>query len=103
MAETKYDWELKLDGLKLGLKLAEKRGKRNVVISVLIGHVLGCATMFITHKDIYHHYNVCQESQLLDSISRIGDEKSWYIKEDAFGKIKLVQLSNREIDSLNHK
>jgi hypothetical protein len=77
--------------------------QNNIVAAIvysLIGIVLGCLIMYIAHSEMYHHYNVCQEQQLLDSIAEMKTEKNWYIKEDSTGKIRVVEMSNAELDSL---
>ena len=70
------------------------------MLSALIGICLGCLIMFITHKEMYHHYNICQEQELLDSIAAMKDEKQWYIKEDSTGRLRVMEMSTRELDSL---
>ncbi len=94
---------LKILDIQREIDKATARAAKNSMynlLCVLAGTLIGSAAMYLSHKDSIQHYNVCQESQLLDSISRIGDDNHWYIKEDAFGKIKIVQLSNNQIDSL---
>lgn len=78
--------------------------QNNIVAAIvysLIGIVIGCLIMYISHSEMYHHYNVCQEQELLDSIARMKDEKQWYIKEDSTGKLRVMEFSIRELDSLN--
>jgi len=66
----------------------------------LAGTVMGCLILFLAHKDAIRHYNVCQEAQLLDSIAEMKTEKDWYIKEASNGKLKIIELSREELDSL---
>lgn len=40
-------------------------------IMFILGTGFGCFIMYTTHKDIYHHYNVCQEQELIESISEM--------------------------------
>lgn len=67
------------DKLDSAILEAHKRGKRNIVVSFLIGIVVGCAIMYISHKDIYHHYNVCQEQELIRKLAEKND--SWTVKD----------------------
>lgn len=73
------------------------------VILFLIGIVFGCFVMYVSHRDIYHHVNSCQESALLETIAELKTEKTWYIKEDSYGKLKVIELSKQELDSLSNK
>jgi len=72
------------------------------ITTFLLGIFAGCLILFIAHKDAIRHYNSCQEQQLLKTIADSRDEKNWYIKEDSKGKLKIVELSKRELDSLSN-
>jgi len=100
--EERNSIAIKLDKLELALIKAKERGRRNISISTSMGIVAGCIIMFISHKDAIRHYNSCQEQQLLKTIADSRDEKNWYIKEDSKGKLKIVELSKRELDSLSN-
>lgn len=69
----------------------------NNSIFTVIGICIGCAIMSISHNDMYQHFYRCQEKQLIDSICNILEEREWYIKEDAHGKLKLINLSKKEL------
>lgn len=66
-----------------------------------IGILAGTLIMYLTHKDMYHHYNNCQEQVLLETVAELKTEKDWYIKEDKDGKIRVVEMSKQELDSLS--
>lgn len=70
-------------------------------IIFLTGVAVGCLIMFASNNDVFHHYNVCQEEQLLKNIAEIKEEKNWYIKEDSKGKLRLFQLSTKELLKLD--
>lgn len=71
------------------------------VMYTIIGITIGCWLMYMTHRDVYQHYYKCQEKDLIDSLCNLRDEKNWYIKEDKTGKIRIVQYSIKQLDSLS--
>ena len=81
-------------------KLDSFLGVGFAMMYIATGLLLGILIMYLTHRDMYLHYNSCQEQQLLDSIAEMKTEKNWYIKEDSKGKLKIVELSRQELDSL---
>lgn len=51
-------------------------------ISALIaGMVIGCFIMYLSHKDIYYHYNVCNEQELLRKLAEANDSNTYTIKD----------------------
>lgn len=93
-----------LDKLHLEIVKAERRFKETIGkvigVSFLAGVLAGCAITFINNKAAIRHYNQCQEQVLLKSIAEEKSEKNWYIKEGKDGKIKVVQYSENQLDSL---
>jgi len=91
-----------LDQLNNNLKKSDSYlGVGFAMMYILIGVLLGVLVMYLTHKGAYRHYNICQEKVLLETIAELKTEKTWYIKEDSSGKIKVIELSKQELDSLN--
>lgn len=59
----------------------KKEGSWRLIITFLGGAVIGCFIMYLSHKDIYHHYNTCQEEQLIRKIENINDSNTYTIKD----------------------
>lgn len=57
---------------------------------VLVGIVVGVVIMYATHKDIYSHYNTCQEGVLKEAVARLSDENCYKLFTDSItGKITI--------------
>ena len=64
------------------------------------GMVLGVMIAFLSYKEAIQHSNTCQEKELLETIAEMKTEKNWYIKENSNGKLKIVEMTKQELDSL---